>query len=88
MAKMRFLVIWINQKQSFKIAKKYCDISYTQRDFEQKNFIGSGFEGAPKLLKAFFSRLFLWQNYETLEVPCNSGSFLSTDLKFGTFIAK
>ena len=36
---------------------------------KQKNFTGSGFEGTPKLLKAFFSRLFLCQNYETLEVP-------------------
>ena len=26
---------------------------------KQKNFTGSGFEGVPKLLKAFFLRLFL-----------------------------
>ena len=45
--------------------KKYCDISYTERDFEQE----SGFEGTQKLLKTFFSRQFSCQNYETLEVP-------------------
>ena len=35
---------------------------------KQKNFTESEFEGGPKLLKAFFSKLFLWQIYETLEV--------------------
>ena len=45
-------------------------ISHTHNEIlKQKNFSGSGFEGAPKLWKAFFSRLLLWQNYETLEVP-------------------
>ena len=45
-------------------------ISHTHSEIlKQKNFTGSGFEVAPKLLKAFFSRLYLWQNYETLEVP-------------------
>ena len=45
-------------------------ISHTHSDIlKQKNFTGSGFEGAPKQLKAFFTRLFLRQNYETLEVP-------------------
>ena len=44
-------------------------ISCTQNEIlKQKNFTGRGFEGAPKLLKAFFSRLFLYQHYETLEV--------------------
>ena len=36
---------------------------------KQKNFTGSGIEGTPKLLESFFSRLFLCQNYEALEVP-------------------
>ena len=49
MAKMRLLVIWINQRWSFKIAKKICDISYT----EQKKITGSDFEGTPKILKSF-----------------------------------
>ena len=45
-------------------------ISYIQNTIlKKKNFIGSGLEGTPKLLKAFFSRLFLCQNYKTLEVP-------------------
>ena len=45
-------------------------ISHTHSEIlRQKNFTGSRFAGAPKLLKAFFSRLFLWQNYETLKVP-------------------
>ena len=30
---------------------------------KQKNLTGSGFEGTQKLLKAFFSRLFLCQKY-------------------------
>ena len=36
---------------------------------KKKNFTRSGFEGMPKLLKAFFLRQFLCQNYETFEVP-------------------
>ena len=40
---------------------------------KKKYFTGSGLEGMPKLLKAFFSRLFLCQNYETLEVPTRAG---------------
>ena len=48
-------------------SEKYIDILYTEQ--EQKNFTGSGLEGAPKLFKAIFSRLFLCQNYETLKVP-------------------
>ena len=45
-------------------------IAHIQNEIlKQKNFTGSGFEGTPKLLKAFFSRLFLCQNYETPEVP-------------------
>ena len=34
-------------------------ISHTHEILKKKNFNGSGFEGAPKLLKAFFSRLFM-----------------------------
>ena len=45
-------------------------ISHIQNEIlKQKIFTGSEFEGTPKLLKAFFSKLFLCQNYETLEVP-------------------
>ena len=45
-------------------------ISHTHNEIlKQKNFTGSGFEGAQKLLKAFFSRLFYDNDYETLEVP-------------------
>ena len=45
-------------------------ISHTHNKIlKQKNFTEGGFEGAPKLSKAFFLRLILWQNYETLEVP-------------------
>ena len=44
-------------------------ISHIQNEIlKQKHFTGSGFEGTPKLLKVFFSRLILCQNYETLEV--------------------
>ena len=44
-------------------------ISHIQNEIlKQKNLTGSGFEGTPKLLKAF-TRPFLCQNYETLEVP-------------------
>ena len=51
------------------ISKKNIVISQIQNEIlKQKNLTGSVFEGAPKLLKAFFSRLFLCQNYETLEV--------------------
>ena len=51
------------------ISEKNILISHIQNEIlKQKNLTGSEFEGAPKLLKAFFSRLFLSQNYETLEV--------------------
>ena len=36
---------------------------------KQKKITESGIEGAPKLLKAFSSRLFLCQNYETFDAP-------------------
>ena len=59
-------------------------ISQIQNEIlKQKNFTGSGLEGTAKLLKAFFSRLFLFQNYETLEVQ----TFSATDLKIGNYIA-
>ena len=52
------------------ISEKNIIISHIQNEIlEQKNLTGSEFEGAPKLLKAFFSRLFLCQNHETHEVP-------------------
>ena len=65
-------------------------ISHTPSEIlKQKNFTGSGFEGAPKLLKAFFSRvetLFTTKLGDTR--GSKSGSFSSTDLKFGSFTAK
>ena len=63
-------------------------MSYTHSEIlKQKNFSENEFEGAPKTLKAFFSKLFLWQIYETLEVLTRA-VFSSTDLKFGSFITK
>ena len=51
------------------ISEKNIVISHIPNEIlKQKNFTGSGFEGTPKLLKAFLSRLYLCQNYETLEV--------------------
>ena len=51
------------------ISEKNIVISHIQNEIlKQKNLTGREFEGAPKLLKAFFSRLFLCQNYDTLEV--------------------
>ena len=69
---MRLLAIWIDQRSGFKTAKKIIviHVSYIENDIlEQKKITGSGLEGTPKLLKAFFSRLLLCENYETLEVP-------------------
>ena len=64
---MRLLAIWINQ---LLISEKNIVLSHIQNEIlKQKNLTGSEFEGAPKLLKAFFSKLFLCQNHETLEVP-------------------
>ena len=40
--------------------KKNIVVSHTYDEIlKQKNSTGSGFEGTPKLLKAFFSKLFL-----------------------------
>ena len=45
-------------------------VSHIQNEIlNQKNLTGSEFEGALKLLKVIFSRLFLCQNYETLKIP-------------------
>ena len=63
MAKMRLLAIWIDQRQSFKIAKKKLWY-HAERDFWYKKILSENFT-----FKSFFSRLFLCQNYETLEVP-------------------
>ena len=50
--------------------RKNIVISHIQNEIlKRKNLTGSGLEGMPKLLKAFFLGLFLCQNYETLEVP-------------------
>ena len=42
-----------NSEKKFVISQKQNEI------LEQKNFTGSRLDGVPKLLKAFFSRLFL-----------------------------
>ena len=68
----------MDRSEVLKQRKKYCDILYTEQDFERENFTGSRLEGTPKL----FSRDYFYvTNY------VNSGSFASTDLKFGNFIA-
>ena len=54
---------------------------------KQKNFTGSEFVGAPKLLKAFFLETIFMTNLRDTQ-GSNSGSFSSTNLKFGSFIAK
>ena len=52
------------------LKKELSVISYTQNEIlKQKDFAESGLEGTPKFLKAFFLRLFLCQNYETLKFP-------------------
>ena len=62
------MAIWIDERKSFEIAEKFV-ITHTQNEIlKQKNFTGSRIEGAPKPLTAFLSRLFLCQNYETLEI--------------------
>ena len=51
------------------ISEKSIVVSRIQKEIlKQKNLTGSEFERAPEL-KSVFSRLFLCQNYETLEVP-------------------
>ena len=45
-------------------------ISHTHNEIlKQRNFTESGFEGAPKLLKAFSRDYFYDKSYDTLEVP-------------------
>ena len=69
------------------MARKNCDISYTERDFETENFTGSEFEGTPKLVKAFFLETIFKTILRDFR-GSNSDSFSSTDLKFDSFIAK
>ena len=63
-------------------------ITHTHNEIlKQKNFTESGFEAAPKLLKAFFlETIYMAKLRDTRS--SNSGSFSSTDLKFSGFIAK
>ena len=53
------------------ISEKNIVVPHIQNEIlKQKNLTESEFEGAPKLLKAFFFlETILCQNYETLEVP-------------------
>ena len=45
----------------FQNSEKTIVKSHIQNDIlKQKKFTGSGFEGTPKLLKAFFKRVFLF----------------------------
>ena len=54
---------------------------------KQKNFTVSEFDGAPKLLKAFFLETIFMTNLRDTR-GSNSGSFSSTYSKFGSFISK
>ena len=54
---------------------------------KQKNFNGSEFEGGAKTFKSFFLETIFMTNLWDAR-GSNSGSFSSTDLKFGSFIAK
>ena len=66
--------------------KIYFDISYT-RDFETEKFHRKWVWGGAKTLKSFFlETIFMIKLWDTR--GSNSGSFLSTDLKFGGFMAK
>ena len=67
--------------------KKYCDISYTERDFETETFHRKWVWGDAKTFKSFFLETnFMSKLWDTQGF--NSGSFSSTDLKCGRFIAK
>ena len=60
----------MDRSEMLLISERNIVVSYIQNEIlKQKNLVGSEIEGAPKLLKAFLSRLFLCQNYETLEIP-------------------
>ena len=61
---------------------------YRTKFWEKKGSPEVGLRVHQNFQKLFqFLRLFLCQNYQTFEVPTR-GSFSSTDLKFGSFIAK
>ena len=63
-------------------------ISYMHNKIlKQKNVIGSGLEGTPKLLKAFFFETIFMSKLRNTR-SSNSGRFLSTDLKFGSVITE
>ena len=83
---MRLLAIWVDQRYSFKSAKKNIVISPIQNEIlKQKSFTRSGFEG--KLSKAFFlETIFMSKLRDTR--GSNSVSSSSIGLKFGSFIAK
>ena len=77
------LAIWIDQKYSFKIAKK----KYVIQDFETEKLHWKWAGGGAKTFKWFFlETIFMPKLWDTLS--SSSGGFLSTDLKFGSFIAK
>ena len=63
-------------------------ISHTHNEIlKQNNFTGSEFEGGIKTFKSFFlETIFMTKLRDTR--GSNLGSFSSTDLKFGSFIAK
>ena len=75
MAKIRFLTVWIDQRKSIKTAKKKIVICFTQNEIlKQNNFAESALERTPKLFrKAFLLGTIFCQNYETLEVPTQTG---------------
>ena len=54
---------------------------------KQKNLTGSGLEGPPKLLKAFFLEINIMSKLRDTR-DSNSGNFSPTVLKFCNFIVK
>ena len=66
--------------------KTYCDISYTERDFETEKFDRKWVWGGAKTFKSFLlETIFMSKLLDTR--GSISGSFSFTGLKFGSFIA-
>ena len=86
MAKIGLVAI-STKRQSFKISKK---TSHMQNEIlKQKNLTGSGLEMTPKLLKAFFSRLFYGGpqvQYKNLNIPVQKNKYQHKNIYFSTKI--
>ena len=76
------------KKKACKSAKKYIVISQVQNEIlNQKKFHRKWVWGDAKTFKSYFlETIFMSKLWDTR--GSNSGRFLSTDLKFDTFIAK